>query len=463
MGAIIRITIQSHTEHANEKSRRSILRGLILAAVKTGWLLYGGSLVAVCVGTFCLGRSSKAQVPTAHSEKTSIPPSASLVDAPATGLPSSSMANIRVAGFGSVGFAELSDLIQAVSTEQKDRWAKEIAAMPEGPQKRLAAIALYATWIQFDAQAACASLASLPSLLLRGTIIDSVAGAAPASASRILAETVVQLTVIERRALLPGILRDWMATDPAAVAQFVDRNPKAVGNDEVGALMSEWAEVDIAAARDWLEKGPTFISDREVVSAFVGKWVQQDRAAASEYVRIHADSSAFFEAAAAVAPALYNDAADIARVFVDSLPRNTQRYAVEAILGNGQSDPSRTAETIQWASRFPAEVWTGLLGSALASWNAQDEEGVTQWIRQQPSVERERFATELCTAGGLEITPRLASLALSISDEESRSRALENLLASWRGDAEGLRSAVAALHLSPRETSSLLRAGGLPR
>jgi hypothetical protein len=432
-----------------------------MPSVKRAWVVYAGSLFAICTGTFSLGRWSRAELRSAQREET-VNQSPTLVATHATGSLSSPVTNIRVAGFGAVGFAELSDLLQTVPTEQKNRWAGEIAAMPDGPQKRLAAIALFATWIQFDAAAACAALASLPDTLLRAVTIDSVAGAAPTTGLPILAETVAQLTVIERRSLLPAILRDWSTVDPAAVAQFVSRNPKTVTYREVGALISEWAEVDVAAAREWLEKDPTFSEHPEVVAALVKKWVQTDSAGATEYVRAHAASSAFSPAVAAIAPALYRAAADGARAFVDSLPLDAKQDAIGAILEFDREDPSRIAETIQWVARFPADVWTGYVGSVLASWTTQDEEVATRWLSRRPAAERERLVVELC-AGGAELTPRVAALALSISDEGSRTRAVQNLLAPWSSDAAGLRRAVAALHLPRRETSYLLRAGGSPR
>ena len=113
--------------------------------------------------------------------------------------------------------------------------------------------------------------------------------------------------------------------------------------------------------------------------------------------------------------------------------------------------------------RFPVEDWEDSLGSALRSWTAQDEESAMRWLNQRPAAERAHLVEELFMNGSVQLTPRLASLALSLPDEVVRTEAVRALLAPWNENPEELRRAVTALHLSPRQTNDLLRAAGLAR
>lgn len=363
--------------------------------------------------------------------------------------------NVRVAGFGAVGFPELYDMLQRTSVEQKQRWADDLARMRAGPEKRLAAIAFYAAWVQFDAPAACASLLSFPDLLMRELIVGSVSSAAPAEAMPQLAGLVLQFSALERQHLLPGVLREWAVTDPAAAAEFVTQHSDSIETDGVVNLIGDWTELDPDAVRAWLERSEKFFANEMVVSAFIAKWLERNSAAATEYVRTHAGADGFSGALRSIVSLAYQQGVGRALQFIASLPANGKSFAFDQLLSMASEDPAALAEFADWTARLPKGESEIDSAAVLATWALRDEEGALQWIARRPSAERSHLTLMFLTEGA-RLTPRTAALALSLQSQNEREQAVRSLVAPYSED-DDMRRAIAELHLSRKQTSALFR------
>lgn len=427
--------------------------------MKKVWGIYGTTLFLLCLFAYRTGRSGAAkELLTQPNQPVTSTRAQTVPEELESG--SASFPNLRVTGFATINFAEAADIMQRVFSEQKESWAREIAALPEGPQKRLAAIGFYATWIQFDAPAACASIASFGDMLLRDVIVGSVSAAAPAGAIPELAESLLQFTSIERRRALPGVLREWAISDPAAAARFITQHPDKIEGDEVERFIADWTELDPTMAQAWLEQNENLVSNEKVVSAFVQKWLELDSAPAIEYVRAHAGSDAFAGALRAVVALSYRGGIEQALQFVESLPEESRSTAFQNLLGAAEEDSASLSRIVDWASRVSLRYRDEQVRSALSMWASTDEESALQWVSHHPPAEREQWTREFCSSG-VSLTPGTASLVLSLTKQSDREEAMRNLLQPFAGETEEARHVIVELHLSHKQTSALLRLAGV--
>lgn len=422
--------------------------------MKKVWTIYTTILLLFCVIAFQVGKSRAAhQVHPYHVESAFEPGAEAFI--PPAREDTAHLEDLRVTGFATISFPEAADIIQSSSHEQRERWAAEIAALPEGPQKRLAAIGFYATWIQFDPQEVCASLAAFNDMLLRDIIVDSVCRAAPAAAMPPLAELVLKFTSMEQSRALPSVINEWAEADPLAACKFITQHPDSLDGNEVGKVIAEWTEVDPNAARSWLEGNEHFFMDDKVVTAFTGKWLEVDSASAIDYVRGHAELKAFADPLRSVTAILYQRGINQALQFLESLPLEARSNTFDDLLGLANLDPEALARITSWTENvFPRES-NYQLGTALASWALRDEESALQWIAGHSASERGQLTLALIK-GGAALTPRTASLALALPNQATREQAVRVLLQSLSEDIAQARQTIIELHLSQKETSALL-------
>jgi hypothetical protein len=292
-------------------------------------------------------------------------------------------------------------------------------------------------------------------MLLREFIIGAVSGAAPAGAMPHVAELTLQLTEMERKVAMPGVLREWAVTDPAAAARFITQHPNSIDSEKIGDVIADWAEVDANAARTWLETNERFFADTAIVTAFIKKWLEVDSAAATEYVRAHAGDEAFGDAMSSVMPIVLRDGINGALRFLDSVPAKAQSFVLTELLNAAGEDQAALARLVDWTATLPEEERDIQTAHALTMWAVRDEERALEWIANRPSSERNRVAL-LFLVEGAPLTQRTASLALSLPSQSDRAEAVHALLESF-SDSEEARRAVTELNLPRKETSALLQ------
>jgi hypothetical protein len=366
-----------------------------------------------------------------------------------------------VEGFGAVGFPELRELLEAASDQQKQLWADKIAAMQYGPAQRLAAIALYAAWVQLDARAACESLRHFADPLTRMSTIDPVISAAPAPALPILAQMLRALSPFEQRPLLRGVMKQWASIDPAAAADFLAEEPNSPASTaEMPDVIAAWAQDDLQAARAWLEQSDAFRANSAVLSALATQWIKSDLEGAAEYVRARAASPGSYQALQVVTAELFRVGRDRAAAFIRSLPEETQATAVNAVFRLVQTGAvSEIGEAVSWASQLPLNAVAEPVRHMLAAWISDDPDSATDWLKQRPAAERAQLVVELCRTAP--VSQSVVQLALSLPDAERRGAAVRALATRLPSEPERLRAAVAAFGLPPAEAAYLLRLGGV--
>ena len=334
---------------------------------------------------------------------------------------------LQVIGFAKVGFAQMEELLTSSTPQERERWAQELAALPEQAMKSLALVAFYIAWLDHHPDEALRSLRDFPDPLSRMRLFASIESAVPPAILPQLVGIVAEFSEAERRFLLPSFLAALSQTDPVAAARFIDSHPQLVSSSEAAALISAWAADDIAAAAHWLE-GSRFAGEPETLRTLVDRWLAKDPAAAQSYVLRHQQTAGMEEAAASVASHLLTTSPAQAREFISMFDPERALSVVATMISS--EDNNRIGDLTEWASTLPASVRdTGVMGYALGIWNRVDPPAALAWLQAQPAAERESLVVQMIHNHPVP-SPELIALAYTIRDVQERDRALTSLIRS---------------------------------
>jgi hypothetical protein len=435
------------------------------AVLKT-FLLFPGTALTVAVIAFAFGY----RTPTAGSLRTvatKVEPAreAALVSTNhASAARSSSNLishdDLRVEGFAKIGFAEMEGLLTTSSPEQRERWVRELGALPDNPLKPIALIAFYSAWLDLKPEEALASLRKFPVLQYRAELFGGVHSAVPTTLLPQLIDIIAELSEAERRVLLPSYFTSLAQTDPVAAARFIDSHPKFDSSENAVALMSVWARDDIDSAKKWLEAS-RFSTDPGALQSLVESWLARDSAAARDYVVLHRDDAGMSEAINSVAVYLFKTSPEQTREF---LLMFDQERASEILWRLRTSAPAdQVGKLAVWASTLPSELAAGNLGSVLAHWNSLNPTEALAWLRERPATERDSLVAEMIRSQQVLASPEILALAYKIGDPRTREDALATLVESFSGTTGEATEQIRALGLSVSQTNHLLELLAAPK
>ncbi|HKP01892.1 MAG TPA: hypothetical protein VJU77_00895 [Chthoniobacterales bacterium] len=361
--------------------------------------------------------------------------------------------NLRVEGFAKIGFAEMEELLTTSSAPQRERWARELGALPDSPMKPIALIAFYTAWLDFKPEEAFRSLRKFPDLLYRSSIFDALHAAVPPPLLPELIDVISELSEAERRVLLPSYLAALAQTDPAATARFLNTHPKLVSDSDATALMSTWARDDVDAARKWLDESQ-FLNNSDVLRSLVDAWFAKDPAAAQDYVVHQGDILAIDAAANSVAARLFSTSPEQTREFIRRFDDPRASLLLLNLVSSVSDD--QVANLAAWASTFPRSVAEESLGYTLARWSSLDPKQALDWIRDKPVTERESLVVQMVRSQMAPVTPEIAALAYKIRDPQKRDETLSILVRSLTDGPEYATEQIRAFGLSTSQTNHLL-------
>jgi hypothetical protein len=426
-----------------------------IAELKTR-LLFPGTAFAVGVMAFAVGYRTPKSLPALPAKVEQAPDvvRVSTDYAPVAGTSSAlSRDNLLVEGFAQIGFAELEGLLTTASPQQREQWARELGALRNSPQKPIAMVAFYITWLDLEPEEALRSLHNFPDLLYRERVFDGISLAAPTALLPQMIDLISEFSEAERRGLLPDYLATLAETDPAATARFIDAHPKLVSGSDAAALMSAWAGDDIDAAKKWLEASP-FSADPAVLRSLVDSWFKKDPAAARDYVVLHRDNEGIEVAANSVASHLFSTSPEQAREFIRAFDdQHASRMLLSLVLS---VDEDQVANLATWASTFPSSVAEGGLGYALARWSSLDPGQALGWLRAKPAAERESLVFQMIDSQLTPASPEIVSLAYKIRDAQKRDEALSILVRTLTAETGDATEQIRALGLPASQTNHLL-------
>lgn len=423
----------------------------------------GMAAAVLAIGGFESGRKTVAAAAVAQSPTTALAqPPADVVSQKQT-LPERDHSRITVREIATVPFSELYDILRSVSREQLLAWARDLEQMPRGPRQRAAVSAYYKSLIQVDHRAAIEAVLRAENLNMRDLAIDALLKAAPESVWGDLAEMMVNLPFQNRGAFREDVIWNWSRVDPEAVSKFIESHPVNKEDDgRLFSLMSHWAEIDPAAAREWVEADFSR-QTKDAFRAFVTSWADVDRAAAIDYAVANAKRANFDEAINDLAYQFVRLAKEDATRLILLLPSEQAKAAVKHIahttstvlLGVPEGYQRPPEEVVKWMAGLPMELWSDSIGEVAKEWLTRDPSAATFWFDQLRPEMRDTAIASFCRAADSESAAQVLTLVWTMSKPGSRDKALGEFVRNLRTTRDEALDAVNDLPISDEQKAYL--------
>jgi len=398
------------------------------------------AMAAVVLAAFFTGRTVEEKALAAKAQSKS---RASLSPPAASEPPPVSYRQLGLAEIVALPFADFYEALRAAPGEAREKWASELAAMPEDPRRRAAYSGFYKLLVQFDPAAAAKAIGEIEDIKLQRLALGSAVNAAPGFALPLMAELSLSLEdrLTGKRDYLSDVVLEWSLIDAPAVARFIDEHREAFEGLSGGRylttdqVVSAWAAVDPKAAQEWIERKEQWVSS-EVREFFVEGWYENDRAAAVSYTLAHVEDPEMSSAIGAIVRNLYSDSKEEAAKFIESLPENKRPDAFKEAFRRlilleeeDTGDATFTPRAIaSWMVEFPSAYWRGALSGLFIS-DAKGAADMLSWIQLLPPEVREAAAAEY-SAPFDKSPPEKITPVFQVADPVLRDQLLRALLNS---------------------------------
>jgi hypothetical protein len=431
-------------------------------------LIAGAALSALALTAFFTGRVMEAGA-LAEKIRANLRASALASSPPATVPPPLTHQQLAVGEILALPFEDFYEALRSAPGDARQKWATELAAMPEGPRRRAAVSGFYKLLVQFDPAAAAKAISEIEDEGLLRLALGAAVNAAPGFALPLMAELSLSLQdrVHGKRDYLSDVMLDWARIDPPATARFLDDHPEAFDSLShtgrfytTGQIVSTWAAIDPIAAREWIDRSEKWDISTE---SFIEGWYESDRAAAISYTLAHAEERQMTGALGAILRELYSDSRDEAKKFIESLPESRRPDAFKEAFrtlillrfpdsGEAEWDPHAIAS---WMIEFPPAYWEGVLGG-LFDYSENGPVDMLPWIEQLPPEIREHAVAEYPGPSDKSPSEKLMTI-FRLADPVLRDQLLKGMLNSLRLDFDEAATAVTNAPISPQQRQHFMR------
>ena len=373
------------------------------------------------------------------------------------------LSKVTIENLGQVEFEQAYGLLQAAPREVLSDWTKRLEALPVGPRKTAAITAFFKTLAQLDAKTAVDLALTLTRREPRATAASAINAATPASS---LSEVARLLTSVKSEGVplsATELIEEWSWTDPVSTSQFVASHPEMANEVSLSLLLGNWAEVDPAAAKAWLDQLDASQQDPRVYRGFYAGWFEHDRPAALSHLIANAGDEKLDKAIEGVAHFLFSESPATARAFVLDLPEgHARKTAIDEITGDAtgrflRGGPSFSADAVaKWLFTLPADEWQDNLGLVVSKWSGEDPAAVDHWLNDMPTPTRDRVAAEFCLAYDWDNPQRNFAAGLRITDRQLREQTFREVFKRV-GSKKRARGLLQRANLPAEEAAALER------
>jgi hypothetical protein len=264
--------------------------------------------------------------------------------------------------------------------------------------------------------------------------------------------------------------------DPVAASHFVEEHRFSGGitlpgddYDRVVSLLSNWGEIDPAAARNWIEADASRQTE-DAFRAFLTSWGRVDRVAAIDYAVANAHEPKFKAAINELVYQFVRSVKDDGTRLIVLLPpeqgiaavENTARITTADDTHDFPADYQRPLEEVaRWMVSLPVEFWNESIGIVAQEWLARDAVSATAWFDQLRPDLRDVAIVNSCHAAmsSHRAADEVITVGLTISDRRLRDTALGELVRSLQTTVPGAASAterVSEIPISEEQKAYLL-------
>lgn len=371
------------------------------------------------------------------------------------------LSKVTIENLGQVEFEQAYGLLQTAPREVLSDWTRRLEALPVGPRKTAAITAFFKTLAQLDARTAVDLALTLTRREPLTAAVAAIKATTPASGfgevARLLASAKLE------RVSATELIEKWSWTDPVSASQFVASHPEMADESGLGLLLGNWASLDPAAAKDWLERLDASRREPRVYHGFYSGWFEHDRPAALNDLIANAGDENRNKAIEGAAYLLFSESPDTARAFVLDLPEGPARKtAISEITTEAagrfiRGTPSFSADAVaKWLVTLPANDWQENLGLVVSKWSEGDPAAVDHWLNDMPTPTRDQVAAEFCLAYDSEDPQRNFAAGLRIDDRQLRENTFREVFKK-AGSKKRARELLQRANLPHEQTATLER------
>jgi hypothetical protein len=369
---------------------------------------------------------------------------------------------MRVESFASVAPAEYYELLLRATPEQIATLASQFNDLPINSRNGGALGMFFQAWAELDGKAALEGAFRIQDAGFRRSAINTVlhsmsAAVAPETAALLRDYRDPQMSDEYQAEFMDAVISRWADIDPAAAAEFLEQSNLANSPLSGGTRNSvawAWGTMDPQAALSWIDRHSDEYNESLFDSVVTG-WSRNDPASAMAYVAQHLDRPGAIEAAASVAIEVFNHDPNAATSWVRQLPNSEARANAEDRIASvwTSKDPAAAA---QWAQQLAIDDQTTALVTVARIWAVQDWDGTRSWLNTLAGDARDMAVAGAVTYTGVPPAETLP-VALSINNPQTRIHAVEGIVSSWAAtDREAAATWVNGSGLSREEKQQLL-------
>jgi hypothetical protein len=355
------------------------------------------------------------------------------------------IADVRVDNLGAVAASELAQVMERAKPGELGALAAKFNDLPIDAHTLGGLGVFFQAWTQLEPRAALIGALGLKDVTMRKLAARVVAGAvSPASASELanylVAHPDKDLMVECKNEFIDTLIGSWAYLDPEAASNFTDKVGSTDGGLHYNArtnIAYAWGTLDPDAALDWLNnQSREQLGDSEsLYDEIIKGWCDKNVGAACAYVEQHLDNAAAQGAADTVAAAMFSHDIESATTWTSRLPPGPARNNAEASIARrwAQKDPSAAAS---WVATLTPDEQANVVGTIAGSWADKNWAETSTWLGTLTGAARDE-ALIACTHRDGATPSDSLSLALAISNGETRSNTIQNLVSEWASSDRG--------------------------
>lgn len=371
------------------------------------------------------------------------------------------LSKVAIENIAQVDFRHAYDLMRSASPEVLAQWAARLDHLPASPRTTAAILSFYKTLALLDTKAAVDLVLSSSRRDTRQTAQNAIQAAAPATS---LAEVGRMLVALQAGGMaMVELVHEWSGSDPVSASKFVDAHPALVNSNARQLLLFNWAVVDPAAAKDWLQSLDPALRRVDVYEGLYTGWFEHNRQAAVADLVANSADKKMRQAVETTAFRLFKESTDEATAFVLALTDDRARAAAisrivsrQIVFGGVSDEPVPPERIARWLFSLPEAVAAETIGEAVSAWRTEQPEAVEAWLGDMDVNTHDKVVAKLALAFRWYEPQQNLAAALRIYDAGLRERTLRETL-KWIHTMEDAEEKLSAANFSPEQLAELQR------
>jgi hypothetical protein len=362
-----------------------------------------------------------------------------------------------------VPFQELYEMLSHQTPVEIAQMAEQLDRLPRDKEADGKISAFFKAWAHLDAAAAFKSAVAFKTAEARTVAINATIAGADASVAGLLARSINSLAdgmvpASQKPGLFGLAVERWSESDPAGAAKLLGETqaPGIKFTTAYYTVAQNWAATDPQAALAWAQDHTAGSSGLSAINGALNGWWQKDHEAAEAYAVAQINTPEGRQLINSIASQIANEDRTKAQAWISRLPNDEVRHQAETILASqwAFSDPEAASA---WAVTLPTEERQGALDSTIAMWARSDPAAAGEWMENLSGAIRDQAVSSYSMNIAENDPAAAAAWATTITDQNTRERALQSIATQWLNrDAGAARAWIQSSSLPDAQKTHLL-------